>query len=430
MPVTEFRDNDQGFLHWLIEHPHGYVVNIQRNYSLSDARLHDAGCGWLTAAKRRGLGLTGSYVKVCANTSDELHDWVRYRTGRQVHRCGTCRPPVTTQTTPAAEHTRVASTPAQPAAADEPTRVLAPPRAPLPPIAPRAYALDTSRRAGGELCLRGDRYIPFERLTVDQREARDRLRAALSTLTAAPGQLLEAIYAGPKPANADVENLLLYNIDMGGASLLSGCQHGVRFEFAAPGQRSPEAPGGCSYRYRLVNASSQPTHWRGLRELASFQRAQLSDFPSAHRLAQTWRAIHQTAAETSGSSLGPGEPFGVFLTVFVPSLATGQLRPELVKSLVDGTVAAFQAQVDGAAAEIPACRVAAQLGEAPDHVREFLLDNQRAVLGPRARLVHPWRDGVQWSPGDHLCVVGQVQREETDVNGWSLSGQVRALAAI
>ncbi|MBN3511476.1 hypothetical protein JYB55_21840 [Mycolicibacterium septicum] len=38
--AREFRDDDAGYLAWLAAHPHGYVVNITRNHSVSAARLH------------------------------------------------------------------------------------------------------------------------------------------------------------------------------------------------------------------------------------------------------------------------------------------------------------------------------------------------------------------------------------------------------
>ena len=65
------------------------------------------------------------------------------------------------------------------------------------------------------------RYIPFERLSLAQLAARDALRLRVQSLAAPPGEILCASYAGaPKPADMDVENLLLYNIDATAVRLL------------------------------------------------------------------------------------------------------------------------------------------------------------------------------------------------------------------
>jgi hypothetical protein len=48
----------------------------------------------------------------------------------------------------------------------------------------------------GEVWMWADRYLPFERPTLPMREA----RAALRSLAAAPEQILDASYAGHKPA--------------------------------------------------------------------------------------------------------------------------------------------------------------------------------------------------------------------------------------
>ncbi len=89
------------------------------------------------------------------------------------------------------------------------------------------------------------------------REARAALRSPVRSLAAGSGQILDASYAGHKPANTDVENLVLYNIDAAaGGCFAPAARYGVRFELGAGPRRDP--PSGraraCSYRYRLIRS--------------------------------------------------------------------------------------------------------------------------------------------------------------------------------
>jgi len=39
------------------------------------------------------------------------------------------------------------------------------------------------------------------------------------------------------------------------------------------------------------------------------------------------------------------------------------------------------------------------------------------------KLLWPWRDVVQWNPGDDLCIAGAVLAQGAG-NGWSVTGRV------
>ena len=182
-----------------------------------------------------------------------------------------------------------------------------------------------------------------------------------------PARSWTASYAGFKPANMDAENLLLYNIDAtAGGCFQPSTRHGVRFELAAGPRRDP--PSGrhfaCSYQYRLISPDSDLSYWRPVRRLARFTGADLGRFPSARRLEQVWLAIHRAAAEVASEpSVRPATPFAVFLTLGHPRAKTVGAGPELVKALIDGTVAAFQAHGDQASAAVIAARLAVVTGQ-------------------------------------------------------------------
>jgi hypothetical protein len=352
VPVAEFRNDDDAYLAWVGAHPEGYVVNIQRGLNPGDARLHRANCSTISGEPARGKTWTGPYIKLCSISIADLDAWTADRVGVPIRPCGVCRP--ATEARPGEPGVR-GEMPrwSRPAADDQVGRV----------VAEAVYELEGLREGSREVWLWADRYIPFERLTPEQLRARAAVRDGLRSLSADPGEILDASYAGFKPTNMDVENLVLYNIDTGGACFVQGARYGVRFELAHGGRK--EAPSGkvfaSSYRYRFVAADDEPAYWRRMSRIAAFQSASLGSFGPTHRLEQTWLAVHRAHVELGDEGRGGETKFGTFLTLDVPRGERGELRPELVKSLVDGVVASFQAQREERTFNEAARRIGAKL---------------------------------------------------------------------
>lgn len=412
MNVEEFQDRNADYLGWVAAHPDGYVINIARSRR-GYARLHRAACDTITSRPP----FTGPYIKICSGALTELDRWALTRTGAVADRCGTCRP-----LSDAAAGQQAG--PAEPAASAR-AGGAASPGAP----AGQEWEIEGPANSQREVWLWDTRYIPYERLTPGQHAARDALRLRVRSLAATTGKILHASYAGFKPANMDVENLVLYNIDAtAGGCFRSATRHGVRFEMAAGPRRDP--PSGrhlaCSYQYRLISPGSDLSHWRPVRRLAGFNGADLGRFPSTKRLEQVWLAIHHAEAETAGQP-AVATPFAVFLTLGHPHAKTVGADPELVKALIDGTVAAFQAHGShGMATEI-AARLAVATGRPSGPIAQTLLNDRRAVLGITDMLVQPRGNGVQWNPADHLCMAGQVLCRQAPGGTWTLSGEIHAI---
>lgn len=412
MDVEEFQDRDTDYLDWVAMHPDGYVVNIGRSRR-GYARLHRATCGTITSRPP----FTGPYIKICSGVLTELDRWALSRTGAVAERCGTCRP-----LRGAAPGQRGPADPTAPAQAGG----AASPGTP----AGQEWEIEGPADSQRQVWLWDTRYIPYERLTPGQHAARDALRLRVRSLAATTGEILHASYAGFKPANMDVENLVLYNIDAtAGGCFRSAVRHGVRFEMAAGPRRDP--PSGrhfaCSYQYRLISPDSDLSHWRPVRHLAGFTGADLGRFGSARRLEQVWLAIHHAKAQTTDQPAAPATPFAVFLTLSHPRTKTVHADPELVKALIDGTVAAFQAHGNHRTVTEIAARLAATTGRPADMITRTLLDDRRAVLGITDMLVHLRGTGVQWNPADHLCVAGQVLCRPAPLGTWTLSGEIHAV---
>jgi hypothetical protein len=413
MSVEEFRDRDAEYLDWVTAHRDGYVINIGRS-GRGYARLHRATCGTITSRPP----LTGPYIKICSTTLTDLDRWALQRSGTIPDRCGTCQPP---ENAAVGQHAGAAE-PAASVRADHVSQ-------PLTPAAGPEWEIEGSGD-DRQVWLWATRYIPFERLSPAQLAARDALRLRVQSLAATAGEILHASYAGVKPANMDVENLLLYNIDPTvGGCFRPGARHGVRFELAAGPRRDP--PSGrhfaCSYQYRLISPDSGLSYWRPVRRLARFTGADLKWFPSSRRQEQVWLAIHRAAVETADLPAASATPFAVFLTLGHPHAKTVGADPELIKALMDGAIAAFQAHGDHMTVAEIAALLAVGTGQSPGWIERVLLDDSHAVLGIADRLVYLRGTRVQWSPADHLCMAGQVLCREAPGDRWTLSGEIHAV---
>lgn len=126
-------------------------------------------------------------------------------------------------------------------------------------------------------------YVPFERLSPRQEHVRATVRHRLARLVARDGEILHASFTGHKPTRADVENLLLYNIDFGGRSFTAAAAHGLRFELGQPPHRDRE-DNSYHYAYPLVPRESPFEHWRDVRELARWDHIELDESRHGRRL--------------------------------------------------------------------------------------------------------------------------------------------------
>jgi hypothetical protein len=94
-----FDDRDEPYLKWLDEHPEGYVLKRRRGKSDSYLVLHSAACRKIRDYNDMAKpdGFTGrSYIKVCAESIDELRRYAMTKGGRPdgsfSGKCSTCNP--------------------------------------------------------------------------------------------------------------------------------------------------------------------------------------------------------------------------------------------------------------------------------------------------------------------------------------------------
>jgi hypothetical protein len=175
--------------------------------------------------------------------------------------------------------------------------------------------------------------------------------------------------------------------------------------------------------YRLVRAERGFEHWQVVRELVRFSEVTVNA-GAEHLQTHVWRALHQGDVKITDTPKAQNVPFGISLRVAGPRGFVA--RPSIVKKLVDGVIAAFQALGDRTSLEVPASRVGKTLGIPDDEESRLLSSRERAVLGVAKRLLWPWRNSVQWNPADHLCLAGEVLDSDQS-DDWVLSGQISEL---
>ena len=241
--IAEFRDSGRGYLAWLAAHGDGYVINIGRS-GRGHARLHRAACGTITSRSP----FTGPYIKICsaslANLISGRCSGLAWLSGAAEHAsrsrckpgCGRPREPGRAllagdgpRLSRAGNGGRVRPGLGDPGAGRRAGRGVAV-GPPLHPVRP------AQRRSA-----RGSRSAPTRRVGDD---GRDR-------------EILDASYAGFKPANMDAENLVLYNIDAAAERLLpAGCP--ARSAVRAVIRAAPRAAVGPAVHVLLPVPAGQP----------------------------------------------------------------------------------------------------------------------------------------------------------------------------
>jgi hypothetical protein len=412
--VREFRDDDAGYLAWVALHPDGFVLNIQRALASSDARSHRASCRTISGQNPRGGPWTGPYIKVCADELPQLERWTQDRVRGSVARCRVCLPSDGRNDRPPAASSGGSG-----------FRVSCGHAAPPPAVGRSVVRGPSADRAVVEAW--SDDYIRFERRPPWQGALRTEIREGLACLSANPTESLSAVFFGTKPARADVENLVLYNVDGSGGSFASAARFGVRFELAT---RAPPPPDlttyAYAYRYELAPSVKPLEHWRERRTLASWDWVDLGSLTVAKRVEQVWLALRRASLEHADAPRATDAPFAVRLTLRPPA-GMGATLATLIKPLFDGTICALQAHTDRSTVADLASRLSRTLHAPPQEIQALLTDETRAVLGSARRLLHARGAGVAWAPADDLCHAGEILAAHARGSTWQIAGKVTEL---
>ncbi len=408
MSAREFRDDDRGYVAWIAAHPSGYVINIRRGHNPTDARLHIAGCRWISGENQRGGPWTGPYVKVCADELADLEQWATNHAGGPIRWCATCHPARDSSAGP------TAGVPAMQAQAktrggaqvDARSHVRGP-ESDQPVV--EAWA---------------DDYVHFQNRPAWQNELRNQILGRVGQLVATVDDVLHATFFGRLPARTDVENLLLYNF----GSFASATRFGVRFELGGAVPAGPDGSDyGYAYRYELAPRAGGYGTWREARALASIEWIDLGPLSGDKICEQVWLALARAEVAVSGEPREPSTPFSAQFMIQPP---VGQTRgvAGLVKGIFDGAISALQAHTDASDLAELTMRAAKHIPATPAEIASLLTRRDRAVLGAVPSLVHRRGAGVQWSPADDFCVAGELLAAPPSSSRWAIKGEIVEVA--
>jgi hypothetical protein len=237
--------------------------------------------------------------------------------------------------------------------------------------------------------------------------------------------VLSALYGSPAPGLCDPENVLLYNV--GASHLSAAAAWGLRVErsYSCPSPPARlEAPAEHYWRYRAEPLAEGFSTWHEERPVAIWSHVPMPTLSDTTKPASIWYAL-RCAAIDLGAAADPTKPFGLRLTL---GMAPGEhaAPAKVVKTLVDGVIAALHSHDRTALAEVSQ-RVQAQLPTgSPERIAALLVDERPAVLG-RRRLLWPRASGVQWNPADELCLALELRLERSERR--ELSGRLVEITA-
>ena len=256
-------------------------------------------------------------------------------------------------------------------------------------------------------------HLPFPgnaafRSNDDYRIYRGQLREAIQNLSMSGYFYASYTIACQTRCDADVENVLFYNV--GYSAFKAAATHSLRFEkifdrglTRTPFTFVPRAHA----RYEVQKpdllfpyTQSRPIAWCG--SVICKNRGEITD------CAFLWKAFK--SAVMTGAQPGSlrGKNFAIRITISAPVRYRINLA-YAIKPIIDAFISALH-NYRGDQLDDISRRLSVRLGDSPQVTSKLLIDERKAVLGPR-RVPHIRAKGLQWSSADDLLIAGEILRE-------------------
>jgi hypothetical protein len=86
-----FRDDDEGYLQWIADNPHGFVVNTRRQPDPNYLILHHSKCNRISGTPSGGKKWTEEYIKICSLDRMELENCLEVLLSGRLKPCTYCK---------------------------------------------------------------------------------------------------------------------------------------------------------------------------------------------------------------------------------------------------------------------------------------------------------------------------------------------------
>lgn len=254
-------------------------------------------------------------------------------------------------------------------------------------------------------------------------EMRNSLKSAIKDIPGANNTILNAIYSSNKQGFIDVENVLIYNV--GTAAFRHLCNRGLRFELriASP----PEVPLKViesaihHHHYSVVNREAPSLYWKKEVTLAYWKDISCPPIKDENKPHFFWCAMKKGSTEVINFHHIPSE-YGIRVIINSP-IGTEINLASVIKPLLDGIISSFHLHDGTDILEITK-RLSKLVGNEELNLEKMLISSQTAVLG-RRKLLHRFRQGLQWNPADDSCMIAEILLDDSLEKGkWSLSGEI------
>ena len=87
----EIFDNDEeGYTRWVLAHPEGFVVNVDRAQKVPHYPMVHQATHKLISSQEIGNFTTGKFLKICSADLQELDNYSQSKYGRSLNYCSVC----------------------------------------------------------------------------------------------------------------------------------------------------------------------------------------------------------------------------------------------------------------------------------------------------------------------------------------------------
>lgn len=248
--------------------------------------------------------------------------------------------------------------------------------------------------------IKSDKYVPFSDLKIEQQYLKHLIKKEINELckkNKGDNKILLASYQGKVPKNADIENMLFYNI---GTGILAKFFSGQTTQRLAFWRKSSQDDKHNTYNYEIADAPADDklpeeiTNIFKPKKSAGWENISINSKTLPEKPDEYYSALRLNKDKVKiipPGSNGYEEAFGLKITLTVPKSNKSSHPASVMKHFLDGVICAFHGE-DGKAENAVKERF-----KKDELFKQLLKDSDKLnVLGKREYL----KQNTGWNPAD------------------------------